>query len=92
NELPTVDVEDVLLAVLNRYARYRPKDDDENPGEALQVLGEERQEAIQIWTEEVLSLGEKQEDDDDKEEDLQSGVGSRFFHHFVQPPIDYEQE
>ncbi|KAL7516144.1 hypothetical protein ACHAWX_001190 [Stephanocyclus meneghinianus] len=79
NELPSGDAEDVLLAVLEGYLRNGP---EENSGEASPVLEEEGREAMRLWAEEVSSLdrvGEK------------SG-GSRFLHHFVRPPVDYERE
>ncbi|KAL7476201.1 hypothetical protein ACHAW6_002079 [Cyclotella cf. meneghiniana] len=79
NEVPSGDVEDVLLAVLDGYLRNGP---EENSGEASPVLEEEGREAMRLWTEEVSSLdraGEKR-------------GGSRFLHHFVRPPVDYERE
>jgi hypothetical protein len=100
NELPLGDVENVLVAVLNGYLLHGPNGEEDNPGEASPVLDDERREAMRLWMKEVLSLDsnfecvqEKREDpDDEKVQPLQSGIGSRFLHHFVRPPVDYERE
>ncbi|KAL3780441.1 hypothetical protein HJC23_010351 [Cyclotella cryptica] len=101
NELPPRDVENALVAVLNGYLKYGPVKEEESGGDASPVLDEERWAAMRSLMEGILSLDGKNDDGDPgvlEEEQLQKkqrqeeGVNSRFLHHFVRPPIDYERE
>jgi hypothetical protein len=90
NELPLLDIENVILAVFNAYLSHGPsvgthaKPDDDNNGLPSPVLDEGMRSSIEQLISNILSIDVTSDDNDDFE--------SRFLHFFVQPPIDYELE
>lgn len=93
NELPLKDVEDAIVAVFNGYLLHGPTiddmeeiivekaGDDENKGLPSPVLDDNMRGSITKMICDILSIKEIAEEDE-----------SRFLHHFVQPPIDYEMQ
>ena len=91
NELPLLDIENVIIAVFNGYLLHGPsvgdkelydaKSDDDNEGLPSPILDDEMRDLIQQVIDGIVCI-----------RDVTDSAECRFLNLFVEPPIDYELE